>query len=735
MSTGKSAGIHAGNPAGRAAVDLTHLLAPKSVAVIGASDQPGSLGGRAVQLLRKFQFPGPIWPVNPRRATVAELPCYPSVGDLPGTPDVVVIAVSASSVARIVEECAQAGIDSGIVWAAGFAEIGGDGIALQRELTEVCARTGFKLCGPNSIGILNSFTPFIGSFASSLVTAPRLIPGNISMVSQSGGIGTAAFSLAQREGFGFRYLVSTGNEVMLTAADFLAAFAEDPETKVIAAYLEGLSDGAPFIAAMQKARAAAKPVVVLKAGFSAASAQAATAHTGALAGEDRVWQAILREQGAITVESNRELLDVSLFLGALDRAKLPAGNRVAIIGFGGGGGVLSADLCARNGLETPAISQATKERLRTMVPAIASVANPIDLTPDMFQPEWMSCFLQALQAIADDPGIDSVFLPLSAMARGVSNVARAILDFRRDTRKTVGVSWVLAPEEGLRLLNEGGLYVFDEPARAIAALGKISRYAVMPQRDPCIKIAATAFAWEKFVPQAAPGTVISAVIPEDTCHRILAEAGLPVAAACLTTSEDEAVDAARIVGFAVAMKGISPAVTHRAAAGLVALNLQSEEQVREAYRQLTSRAASAGIPLDGLYVQHMEPGRLELLVSAFRDPVFGVMIVCGAGGNLAEILEDVTLERAPFDTARAADVLRRLRIVRGASHVDPAAEIQAAAAFVSRFSQLAVSAPWRSFVLEVNPIKWHADRAVAVDGLLVIGNPRTVSARIENDAR
>ena len=258
MSTGSSSKA---NRVRFSIADLTHLLEPKSVAVIGASDQPGNLGGRAVQLLRKFKFPGPIWPVNPRRATVAELPCYPSVSELPGRADLAVIAVGAASVSRVVEECARAGIDSGIVWAAGFAEIGGDGLQLQRELMEVCARTGFKLCGPNSIGILNSVLPLTGSFASSLVTAERLIPGNISMVSQSGGIGTAAFSLAQQEGFGFRYLVSTGNEAVLTASDFLAAFAEDSNTKVIAAYLEGLTDGAAFIAAMEKAREVRKPVV------------------------------------------------------------------------------------------------------------------------------------------------------------------------------------------------------------------------------------------------------------------------------------------------------------------------------------------------------------------------------------------------------------------------------------------------------------------------------------------
>ena len=251
------------------------------------------------------------------------------------------------------------------------------------------------------------------------------------------------------------------------------------------------------------------------------------------------------------------------------------------------------------------------------------------------------------------------------------------------------------------------------------ALGKISRYARMPKRNRrgrrprCRLHGSSLFC-----------TLRQALLFLKMCAiGILAAAGLPVAAARLATSVDQAVDAAGAVGFPVAMKGISAAVAHRAAAGLLALNLTNEKQVREAYDHLTARAASAGVTLDGIYVQHMEPGRLELLVSAFRDPVFGVMVVCGAGGNLAEILEDVTLERAPFDVARATEVLRRLRIVLGASHMDPTAEIEAAADFVARFSQLAVSAPWRSFVLEVNPIKWHADRAVAVDGLLVIENP------------
>jgi acetyltransferase len=228
-----------------------------------------------------------------------------------------------------------------------------------------------------------------------------------------------------------------------------------------------------------------------------------------------------------------------------------------------------------------------------------------------------------------------------------------------------------------------------------------------------------AFDWTRHVPAPAAGQVIT----EDACHRLLAEAGLPVARARLATDADDAVRAARDVGLPVAMKGIAAAVTHRAAAGLLALDLRTEEDVSEAQRRLAARAREIGVALDGVYVQHMAGGRLELLVSALRDPVFGVVVACGAGGNLTEIIDDVTLERAPFDAKRAAAVLGRLRTVQRAHRVDPQASVAPVAAFLSAFSRLAASAPWRRFVLEINPIKWQAEGVVAVDGLLIIEEP------------
>jgi len=630
-----------------------------------------------------------------------------------------IIAVAAASVPKLIEECVRAGIQSGIVWASGFAEAGGDGVRLQRELVDICAETGFQLCGPNSIGIVNYWLPMIGSFASTLVAADQLLPGNISMVSQSGGIGVMTQAMAQMAGFGFRFNVSSGNEVALTTSDFLAAFAEDPKTKIIASYVEGLRDGPRFIAAIERARSARKPVVLIKAGVSAASARAAAAHTGALAGEDRVWQAIFREQGVITAESHRELLDIALFLSSIDLATLPAGKRVAIVTFGGGGGVLSTDLCSRYGLETPTLTQTTMDHLVPIMPPIASVSNPIDLTPDTFKPEWLAQFPRVLDAIAADPNIDIVFLPLTAMARGADEVGRALIEFRRRTKKTVCVSWTIPPKEGFDLVVADGMYVFPEPSRAIGVLAKVAAYATTKPREHLKSAKVHAFDWNVFVSRPESGTVVS----EDSCHRILRAAGLCVAEGRLANSENEAAEVARTVEFPVAIKGISSDVTHRAAAGLLELDLRSETELREAYRRLASHSVAKGVALDGLYVQHMEQGRLELLVSAFRDPVFGVMVTCGAGGNLAEIIDDVTLERAPFDSRQALTVLKRLRIIRGAARLDSSANVEAVADFVSRFSELAASAPWHRFVFEVNPIKWHSNNVVAVDGLLIIEEP------------
>jgi acyl-CoA synthetase (NDP forming) len=701
--------------------DVQRLLEPRSIAVIGASDAPGSLGGTVVRFLQRFGFPGPIWPVNPRRDSVAGLPCYPAPEALPEPADLALLAVPAAAVLEVVRACAAAGIGHGIVWAGGFAEIGGEGSARQDALVAVCRETDFRLCGPNCIGIINVHLPMVASFASALLATDRLLAGNISMVSQSGGMATVAQALAQEAGFGFRHVISSGNEAVLTTADFIHALVRDGKTKVIAAYLEGVRDPEKLLLALAAAREAGKPVIMLKGGSTAASARAALAHTGALAGEERVWDAVLREHAVIRVHSQEELLDVALALSGTDLARLPAGTGVGTVTYGGGSGVLSSDQCSRVGLATPPLAPGSRERLQPLVPPIASIANPIDLTPEVYnQPSWLERLPQALEVIAADPGLDALLFQGGPMGQRLDAMIDAIRELHARAGKTVCVSWPFAPGEVRERLPEAGIPVFPEHARAIRAIAHLARYrSALEQAPRAAASPSPAFDWAAYVKNPAPGTVVG----EHACHRILAAAGLPVPPGQLAAIMDEALAAARALGFPVALKGIAPSVTHRAAAGLLALDLRSEADLQDAHRRLAGRARQLDVELEGLYVQRMAKGGLELLVAAFSDPQFGVIVSCGAGGTLAEVLDDVVLGRAPVGEAEARHMLERLRIMRHAARLEPQARPEAAAAFVAAFSQLAASAPWRRFVLEVNPIKWGRDGVVAVDGLLVVEEP------------
>ena len=322
--------------------------------------------------------------------------------------------------------------------------------------------------------------------------------------------------------------------------------------------------------------------------------------------------------------------------------------------------------------------------------------------------------------IAADPGLDALLFQGGPMGQHLAEMIEAITGLHARAGKTVCVSWPFAPAEVRARLPEAGMPVFPEHARAIRAIAHLARYRSalgQPRRGEASPL--RGFDWAAYVADPRPGTVVG----EHDCHRILAAAGLPVPAGQLVASLDEALAAARALGFPVALKGIAASVTHRAAAGLLALDLRFEADVQDAYRRLTTRAQKLRVELEGVYVQQMAKGGIELLVSAFSDPQFGVIVSCGAGGTLTEVLDDVVLARAPVDEAQVRHMLERLRIVRHAARLAPEVRTETAAAFVAAFSQLAASAPWRRFVLEVNPIRWGRDGVVAVDGLLVVEEP------------
>jgi acyl-CoA synthetase (NDP forming) len=697
-------------------LDVSGILAPKSIAVIGASERPGNLGGDTVRRLVKFRFPGQVFPINRSRGTVAGLPCHPSLAELPEAPDLAILAIPADGLLDAIRECAAAGVRHGIAYAGGLAEAGGEGVERQRALAALCRETGFLLCGPNCVGVINTALPATSTFATALHEVDELRPGVVSMVSQSGGIGTTSFSMAQRAGFGFRHLISSGNEAVVDFADYLHALAQDDGTKVIVAYLEGVQDGPKLVRALEEARRQRKPVVLIKAGRSPTTARAAQAHTGALVGEERVWDVVLQELSVIRVDSVEELIDVALSLVG-NHGRLPAGPGVGIISFGGGSGVLAADQCRQHGLATPALSAEGAARLRPLLVSVASAANPLDLTPaTAFRPEALARLPEALDVIAAEPAVDALLFIVSSLAARAAEITDVIGNLSQRSTKPVCIVWSSPPTGVVEGLATHGVYTFVEPERGLRALRRLTAHGLAtrrPQRP--VPVGLGTFDWSALVPERSTG-----VVPEHRCHTILRAAGLPVAAGTFVRDVSDLPRALATVGLPVVMKGISERVTHRAAAGLLMLDLRSEEEALEAFRGLEARARDIPVEFEGVYVQRMHKGGVEVLVSAFRDPLFGTMVSCGSGGGLTELIDDVVTERAPVGSALAADMLERLRIRRRARDARGPLASDAAAAFIVRFSELAATAPWLRFVLEVNPIKWSREGVVAVDGLLII---------------
>ncbi len=697
--------------------DLTPLLSPRSVAVIGASDREGNLGGAAVRFLRKFGYAGPVWPVNPTHPQVAGLVCYPSLQALPAVPDLAIIAVPAESVLPVLQDCVAAGVPSAVAWAGGFAEVGKPGRALQAELAAFCRASGIKFCGPNCIGIINNAIGMTASFSSLLHDLPRLTPGAVSMVSQSGGISVMAHSRAQQLGLGFRITVSVGNEVALGIADFIRALAQDDGTKVIAVYTEGLSDPPAFVEALAHARRCGKPVVVLKGGATEASGRAALAHTGRLAGQDRTYEAIFREHAVIRVHSTEELLDVCLQLASMRPGQWPAGERVLISSFGGGSGVLATDQCVRVGLQVPAFDPGTVARIAALLTPLSSALNPIDFTPGMMtNAKYRAHMPVALQALADAPGTDAWMFLSAGFDALAPQVVEMFDTLRQGTDKPICLTWQAMPAGTEEALAARGIYVFSEHARAARVLGHLVRHAAnLRHRIRQVVQGGTPFAWHEHVAADA-----GAVVSEPIVARVLEAVGLPVARGRMASNAEDAVRAAQELGYPVAIKAISPAITHRAAVGLVALNVGNADTVAATEHAFRARAAALGVALDGVWVQHMFRGERELLVAAFRDAEFGVMVGCGMGGAITEIIDDVVFARAPIDAEGALDLLAQLRTLRRLPDTLSDTQRRLAADFIARFSALAASAPWPRFTLEINPVQLSTDAIAAVDGLLLL---------------
>lgn len=685
---------------------LQPFFDPRSVAIIGASRDPSKVGGSVLANLRAAGFEGRVIPVNASAETVQGLAAVPSILAVEGPVDLAVIAVPAPAVLPAIEECARKGVGGAVVISAGFREIGAEGRERERKLREWLAHRPLRVLGPNCLGWIRPSKRLNVTFAPGMP-----LPGGIAFISHSGALAVAILDWARDRRMGFSLFASLGNQADLTESDVLEAAAHDPETRVIVGYIEGLADGRRFFRALREA-AALKPVVLLKAGRSAAGARAVSSHTGALAGSDAAFDAAVKQAGAVTAPSVEGLFDLARGLAT---QPLPRGRRLLVLTNGGGLGIVATDAAGEAGLEVVPLDEGARERLRAVLPPTASVGNPVDIVGDADAARYGN----ALRA-AGPESADAAVVVLTAQATTESlGVARAIVGATRSWPIPVMASFVGGARvaAGARAVEEAGIPCYAFPEHAVAALGRMALLASRRSRargearraDPPAGLASLLTALEsrggKMLGMGELGPLLDAY-------------GIPMARAELASSVEEAAEAAVRIGFPVAVKIASPDITHKTDVGGVRLGCRSREEVAEAAGAMLRavRDAQPSAAVDGFLVQRMlRPGH-ELLLGMICDEQFGPLVMVGFGGIYVEVLKDTAARLAPVSPGEALEMLAELRMapVLGGIRGRPAANRQALADMVSRFSRLAVDVPGL-LELELNPVVADEEGATAVD--------------------
>jgi acyl-CoA synthetase (NDP forming) len=726
--------------AARREANLRRLFEPSSVAVLGASGVATKAGGRPLAYLRETGFAGRVYPINPRHRALFGFDCFPSLDALPEVPDLVVVAIPAEGVLPAVRQAAAMGVGAMVIYTSGFAEVGLEGGAVEREIRGVCERTGLIVCGPNCQGIANLFNGLAVNFSTALSEGqPK--PGPIGIVSQSGLVGALIASECMARSLGLGYLVSTGNEAGFEFADAVAHMAADPRIRVVVGYLEGIRDVARFRAAALRARAKGKPLVVLKAGRSPAAARAAASHTGALAGSARLHDALFAELGVMAAESLEDLVDAAVTLGAA--LPPPRGARVGIVGNSGGFNVLCTDDLHRFGLELASLSEPTRAEIAAHLPPFLPAQNPVDLAS---LPQADPATARALlQRVADDPGVDIVICCFGAIRAASAALTAELATFARSAAKPMVAAWLASAPAGFVALSAAGVPTFTDPSRAARAARRLLDAAARPAggaAPPADAAPADAASVAALVRQARREG--RGVIGEAALLPALGRLGLRVPRMARARTPEEAETAFAALGAdGVAVKIDSPDILHKTEAGGVALGIASPAAYREAARAILGavREKAPGAAIEGLLVAEMVGGgRAEVMIGVKRDPILGPFVAVGLGGVFVEILGDVAFRAAPFGEAEATALLRSLRawpLLDGARN-RPRLDVPALARAIAAVSRLAVAVP-EIGELDLNPVLVgrEGEGAVVVDALLRLapaGAPRRGGGLMRNEA-
>ena len=689
---------------------LAPLLAPRSVAIFGASNDPTRISGRSLRYYREAGYEGGLYPINPTRDTVQGLKAYPDLASVEGSVDCAVIAVPANLAIESMEACVAKGVRGVVMFTAGFAEIGTEGRAMQERITQIARDNDIRLCGPNCLGLFNMRTGHTPTFSSFLEEGPTP-SGPLGMVTQSGAFGTHLLALTARRGIAVGMWMSTGNEADVAVADGISFLADDPETTAIACYIEAIKDGKLFAEAVARARANGKPVIAMKVGASAVGTAAAASHTASLAGSDAVYDAAFRQLGVERAKTPDDLVEIAY---ACTRGRLPKSRRLAVVTMSGGAGVLMADAAEEEGLELAPLAEDSQKEVLSWVP-FAAPRNPVDVTAQALNdPTILDKGFELLLGKENFPSLVGFFTTWASSPQMAEPLFKSVSEAAaRYPDRYFALSAIASPEMQRRY-EACGVGLFEDPWRAVSSIGAAVR---------CAERLAIATLPVPPVPTNLP-PLPQGRIAEHEGKRILAEAGVPILDERLVTNAGQAQAAAVSLGDRLVLKIVSPDIPHKTEMGGVMLNVLAAD-AGKAYDELVARvlARAPRARLDGVLISPMVSGGVEMILGVQNDPVFGPVVMLGLGGIFVEVLRDVTFRVAPFGVEEARNMIRELRgaaMLEGARG-QPPCDTEALAAALSKLSVFVAAQKGRFTSIDVNPllVRPKGQGAVALDALIL----------------
>jgi acyl-CoA synthetase (NDP forming) len=697
-----------------------YLLEPRSIAVVGVSDDPARPGAQAVHALMKYGYQGKIFPVNPKYTEFEGMTCYPSIEAIKQPIDLVIIGVPAKGVVSVMEMCAASSVSYVLVLSGGFRESGPEGIERERQLLEIARKSGIRLIGPNCLGFASIHSNVYAAFGS-ITREPRLIPGSVSLVTQSGGFGYSIALSCAEAGVGFRHVIATGNETDVDTVEFIDSLIDDELTSCIVAYIEGTRDGRRLLEVGRRALAAGKPILLWKGGITEQGARAAESHTASMTGTYDFYKAMYKQTGIVEITELHEVVD---YVKAIAPGKYPQSNGVAVMGVSGGSAIVFADAGEPRGLSLCDLTEATQQRLAPVVPNIGAIHNPIDLTAGYFSEQNKDKLETAIRAVLEDENVGSLCINLATTGAAGSAVAAEVIGrVSRDYAKPVFVfssTPAAANAKALGIFAADKVPVLPSPSRAANAIAMLLKYRLTRERH----LADSSAASDKADGNAyqAPAILRAGnVLSESESKSVLAQVGVPITKDLLL-KVGEMPDLSGLA-YPLVVKIVSRDIPHKSEIGGVKVGLLTPEAVERAIEEVTQNARTLAptATIDGVLVSEMVSGGYELIAGVVNDEVFGPVVMVGAGGIYAEILKDVTFRLAPFDIQTARQMLDELQCrpifdgARGGAVLDVESAARALAA-LSRFA-------WetREVVQEVdiNPMFLSQKGVIAADALVV----------------